>query len=60
MQSSGRVSRSKSSKPHWDDEDFSTKKSNKKHRTAYEVKRDLADYFERKQIREQTEDSWLQ
>ncbi|WMS85732.1 PA3496 family putative envelope integrity protein [Pleionea litopenaei] len=60
MQSSGRVSRSRANKHHWDDEDFRGKKAHKSHRSHHEVKRDLENYFERKRLKELTEDTWLQ
>ncbi|NVJ51682.1 MAG: hypothetical protein HWE13_01405 [Gammaproteobacteria bacterium] len=60
MQSSGRVSRSRSHKHHWDEDDFRGKKAHKAQRNQNEVKRDLESYFERKRLKELTEETWLQ
>ncbi len=59
MQSSGRVSRSKANKHHFDDEYTPEKKKHAKaERSSNEVKRDLENYFERKKLREWNEDYW--
>ncbi len=60
MQSSGRVSRTKSQRHRWDDEmTWVDKKTHKKaSRPNHEVRRNLEDYFERKRIKELTEDVW--
>jgi hypothetical protein len=60
MQSSGRVSRTKSQRPRWDDDMGwdDKKRHHKSSRPHHEVRRNLEDYFERKRIKELTEDVW--